>query len=69
MDMIKKCAAPSFANDNWYQVVDGISSGRTAMTIDSNYVRLLERCCGEAGIRQDRLRSAAARTERHELGF
>lgn len=36
VDMIKKCAAPSFANDNWYQVVDGISSGRTAMTIDSN---------------------------------
>lgn len=34
--MIKKCAAPSFANDNWYQVVDGISSGRTAMAIDSN---------------------------------
>ncbi|MDF3152997.1 MULTISPECIES: extracellular solute-binding protein [unclassified Mesorhizobium] len=33
--MIKKCAAPSFANDNWNQVVDGISSGRTAMTIDS----------------------------------
>ncbi|MBZ9605550.1 extracellular solute-binding protein [Phyllobacterium chamaecytisi] len=36
VDMIKKCAAPSFANDNWYQVVDGISSGRTAMAIDSN---------------------------------
>jgi multiple sugar transport system substrate-binding protein len=34
--MIKACAAPSFANDNWYQVVDGISSGRTAMAIDSN---------------------------------
>ncbi|MCP3460454.1 extracellular solute-binding protein [Bradyrhizobium sp. CCGUVB23] len=25
VDMIKKCAAPSFANDNWYQVVDGIN--------------------------------------------
>jgi multiple sugar transport system substrate-binding protein len=36
VEMIKKCAAPSFANDNWYQVVDGISSGRTAMAIDSN---------------------------------
>ncbi len=36
VDMIKKCAAPSFANDNWYQVVDGINSGRTAMAIDSN---------------------------------
>ncbi len=36
VDMIRKCAAPSFANDNWYQVVDGISSGRTAMAIDSN---------------------------------
>lgn len=36
VDMIKKCAAPSFANDNWYQVVDGISSGRTAMSIDAN---------------------------------
>ncbi len=36
VDMIKKCAAPSFANDNWYQVVDGISTGRTAMAIDSN---------------------------------
>lgn len=36
VDMIKKCTAPSFANDNWYQVVDGISSGRTAMAIDSN---------------------------------
>jgi multiple sugar transport system substrate-binding protein len=36
VNMIKKCAAPSFANDNWYQVVDGISSGRTAMAIDSN---------------------------------
>lgn len=34
--MIKTCAAPSFANDNWYQVVDGISSGHTAMAIDSN---------------------------------
>ncbi|ACC76411.1 extracellular solute-binding protein [Paraburkholderia caribensis] len=34
--MIKSCAAPSFANDNWYQVVDGISTGRTAMAIDSN---------------------------------
>jgi multiple sugar transport system substrate-binding protein len=34
--MIKACAAPSFANDNWYQVVDGISSGRTAMAIDSS---------------------------------
>jgi multiple sugar transport system substrate-binding protein len=34
--MIKNCAGPSFANDNWYQVVDGISSGRTAMAIDSN---------------------------------
>ncbi|MGY3238092.1 multiple sugar transport system substrate-binding protein [Bradyrhizobium sp. USDA 4472] len=36
VEMIKKCAAPSFANDNWYQVVDGINSGRTAMAIDSN---------------------------------
>lgn len=36
VDMIKKCAAPSFANDNWYQVVDGISSGRTAMAVDAN---------------------------------
>ncbi|WP_247277963.1 MULTISPECIES: sugar ABC transporter substrate-binding protein [unclassified Bradyrhizobium] len=36
VDMIRKCAAPSFANDNWYQVVDGINSGRTAMAIDSN---------------------------------
>lgn len=36
VDMIKKCAAPSFANDNWYQVVDGISSGHAAMAIDSN---------------------------------
>lgn len=36
VDMVRKCAAPSFANDNWYQVVDGISSGRTAMAIDSN---------------------------------
>lgn len=36
VDMIKKCAAPSFANDNWYEFVDGISSGRTAMAIDSN---------------------------------
>ncbi|GGI26051.1 MULTISPECIES: ABC transporter substrate-binding protein [Bradyrhizobium] len=36
VDMIKKCAAPSFANDNWYQVVEGINSGRTAMAIDSN---------------------------------
>jgi multiple sugar transport system substrate-binding protein len=34
--MVKTCAAPSFANDNWYQVVEGISSGRTAMAIDSN---------------------------------
>ncbi|MFH0301133.1 extracellular solute-binding protein [Bradyrhizobium sp. 31Argb] len=38
VDMIKKCAGPSFANDNWYQVVDGINSGRTAMAIDSNMV-------------------------------
>ncbi|MFK4719499.1 multiple sugar transport system substrate-binding protein [Bradyrhizobium niftali] len=36
VEMIKKCAAPSFVNDNWYQVVDGINSGRTAMAIDSN---------------------------------
>ncbi|WP_244442019.1 ABC transporter substrate-binding protein [Bradyrhizobium diazoefficiens] len=36
VEMIKRCAAPSFANDNWYQVVDGINSGRTAMAIDSN---------------------------------
>ena len=34
--MIKACAAPSFANDNWYQVVDGLSTGRTAMAIDAN---------------------------------
>ena len=34
--MIKACAPSSFANDNWYQVVDGLSSGRAAMAIDSN---------------------------------
>ena len=34
--MIKGCAAPSFANDNWYQVVDGIASGKTAMAVDAN---------------------------------
>lgn len=34
--MIQACAPDSWANDNWYQVVDGLSSGRTAMAIDAN---------------------------------
>lgn len=45
--MIKACAAPSFANDNWYQVVDGISSGRTAMAIDSNMFGFWNDVAGE----------------------
>ncbi|MGY3572824.1 MULTISPECIES: extracellular solute-binding protein [unclassified Bradyrhizobium] len=49
VDMIKKCAAPSFANDNWYQVVDGISSGRTAMAIDLNMFGFWNDVAGKPG--------------------
>ena len=34
--MIQTCAPDSWANDNWYQVVDGLSSGKTAMAMDAN---------------------------------
>ena len=34
--MIKACAPDSWANDNWYQVVDGLSTGKTAMAMDAN---------------------------------
>ena len=36
VDMIQACAPDSWANDNWYQVVDGLSSGKTAMAVDAN---------------------------------
>lgn len=34
--MIQACAPDSWANDNWYQVVDGLSTGKTAMAMDAN---------------------------------
>jgi multiple sugar transport system substrate-binding protein len=34
--MIQTCAPDSWANDNWYQVVDGLSTGTTAMAVDAN---------------------------------
>ena len=34
--MIRACAPASWANDNWYQVVDGLSTGKTAMAVDAN---------------------------------
>lgn len=34
--MIQACAPESWANDNWYQVVDGLSTGKTAMGVDAN---------------------------------
>lgn len=36
VDMIQNCAPDSWANDNWYQVVDGLSTGKTAMAVDAN---------------------------------
>ena len=36
VEMIQTCAPDSWANDNWYQVVDGLSSGKTAMAMDAN---------------------------------
>ncbi len=36
VDMIQNCAPASWANDNWYQVVDGLSTGKTAMAVDAN---------------------------------
>lgn len=36
VDMLNHCAPESWANDNWYQVVDGLSTGKTAMAVDSN---------------------------------
>ena len=36
VEMIQACAPDSWANDNWYQVVDGLSSGKTAMAMDAN---------------------------------
>ncbi|MFV0294376.1 MAG: ABC transporter substrate-binding protein [Paracoccus sp. (in: a-proteobacteria)] len=36
VEMIQTCAPDSWANDNWYQVVDGLSTGKTAMAVDSN---------------------------------
>lgn len=34
--MIQACAPKSWANDNWYQVVDGLATGKTAMGVDAN---------------------------------
>lgn len=36
VEMIQACAADSWPNDNWYQVVDGLSTGKAAMAVDSN---------------------------------
>mgnify|MGYP001169196342 FL=1 len=34
--MVKECAAKSWPNDNWYQVVDALTSGNAAMAVDAN---------------------------------
>jgi multiple sugar transport system substrate-binding protein len=36
VEMIQNCAPASWANDNWYQVVDGLATGKTAMAVDAN---------------------------------
>lgn len=36
VEMIQTCAGDSWANDNWYQVVDGLSTGKAAMAVDAN---------------------------------
>ncbi|UEM11503.1 extracellular solute-binding protein [Bradyrhizobium barranii subsp. barranii] len=67
VEMIKRCAAPSFANDNWYQVVDGINSGRTAMAIDSNMFGFWNDVAGKPASGEDCFRSATASSERQDF--
>jgi len=49
VEMIQTCAPDSWANDNWYQVVDGLSSGKTAMAMDANMFGFWNNIKGASG--------------------